>query len=142
LANVVTLHPMPPRSCRVSLEDPNGVEHAVEVLAESLFEAAALGLALLKKDAWIGQDPGPLTRVRVEVREPAVEHSLTVQQLKRWAERTPTSPAERIKKDRLKALLAAGWSLEYRSDDRTAHRCASPYRRERDARLPSLLGST
>ena len=36
------------KSCRVSLEDSNGVEHAVEVLAESLFEAAAMGLALLK----------------------------------------------------------------------------------------------
>jgi hypothetical protein len=35
-----------------------------------------------------------------------VEHSLTVQQLKRWADRTAISPAERIRKDRLKALLA------------------------------------
>jgi len=67
-----------------------------------------MGLALLRKDAWVGRDPGPLTRVRVEVREPAVEHSLTVQQLKRSADRTPTSPAERIKKERLKALLTAG----------------------------------
>jgi hypothetical protein len=94
------------KSCRISLEDSNGVEHAVEVLAESLFDAAALGLALLKKDAWVAGNPGPLTRLRVEVREPPVEHSLTLQQLKRWADRTPTSPAERIKKERLKALLA------------------------------------
>jgi len=96
---------MAPRTCRVSLEDSNGVEHAVEVLAESLFEAAALGLALLKKDSWVAKDPGPLTRLRVEVREPPVEHSLTVQQLRRWADRTPASPAERIKKERLRALI-------------------------------------
>jgi hypothetical protein len=96
---------MAPRTCRVSLEDPNGVEHAVEALADSLYEAATLGLSLLTKNAWIGQKPGPLTRLRVEVREPAVEHSLTVQQLRRWADRTPVSPAERIKKEKLKALL-------------------------------------
>lgn len=57
---------------RVSLEDSNGVEHAVEVLADSLYEAAAWGLSLLSKNAWTDQKPGPLTRLRVEVREPAV----------------------------------------------------------------------
>ena len=97
---------VPPKSCRVSFTDDNGVEHGVEVMAESLFEAAALGLALLKKSGWVSKEPGPLTRLRVEVREPAVEHSLTVQQLKRWADRAAVSPAERIRKDRLKALLA------------------------------------
>jgi hypothetical protein len=97
---------MPARSCRVSLEDANGVEHAVEVLADSLYEAAALGLAMLTKSAWADHKPGPLTRLRVEVREPAVEHSVTIQQLRRWADRTPISPAERIKKERLRALLA------------------------------------
>ena len=56
----------------------------------------------------MSKEPGPLTRLRVEVREPAVEHSLTIQQLKRWADRTPLSPAERIRKERLKALLATG----------------------------------
>ena len=87
------------------MEDSNGVGHAVEVLADSLFEAAAMGRYLLKKDAWVAQNPGPLTRLRIEVREPA-EHSLTVQQLKRWADRTPISPAERIKKERVKSLLS------------------------------------
>jgi hypothetical protein len=96
---------MPSRTCRVCLEDSNGVEHAVEVLADSLYEAAALALVALKTHAWVGPAPGPMTRLRVEVREPAVEHSLTLQQLKRWADRTPLSPAERIKKERLKALL-------------------------------------
>jgi hypothetical protein len=98
---------MPPKSCRVSFVDSDGIEHGVEVMAESLFEAAALGLALLRKAGWVSKEPGPLTRLRVEVRDPAVEHSLTVQQLRRWADRTAISPAERIKKDRLKALLAA-----------------------------------
>jgi hypothetical protein len=40
---------MPPKTCKVSFEDAEGVEHAVEVLADSLFEAAGLGLGLLKR---------------------------------------------------------------------------------------------
>jgi len=96
---------MPPKTCRVSFEDAQGVEHAVEVLADSLFEAAGLGLGLLRKDGWVKQEPGPLTRLLVEVREPAVQHSLTVQQLKRWADSSAVSPAERLRKAKLKELL-------------------------------------
>lgn len=98
---------MPEKTCRVSFEDAEGVEHAVEVLADSLFEAAGLGLTLLTKDGWVGEGPSPLTRIQVEVREPPVQHSLTVQQLRRWADGGATSPAERLKKERLKAMLAA-----------------------------------
>lgn len=96
---------MPPKTCRVSYEDAQGVEHAVEVQAESLFEAAGLGLGLLRKDAWTKHEPSPLTRIFVEVREPATQHSLTLQQLKRWATSTAVSPAERLRKERLKELL-------------------------------------
>jgi hypothetical protein len=96
---------MPPKTCRVSFTDPTGVEHAVEVLADSLFEAAGLGFALLKRDGWVKHDPGPLTRILVQVREPATQHSLTVQQLKRWAGSSAVSPAERLRKERLKELL-------------------------------------
>jgi hypothetical protein len=61
---------MLPNTCRVSFTDAQGVEHAVEVLADSLFEAAGLGLGLLKKDGWVKQEPGPLTRILGEVRNP------------------------------------------------------------------------
>jgi len=69
---------MPPKSCRVLLTDGAGIDHRVEALADSLYEAAALGLALLRKTARVSKEPGPLTRLRVEVREPAAEHSLTI----------------------------------------------------------------
>ncbi len=97
---------MPPKACRVSYEDAQGVEHAVEVLADSLFEGAGLGLSLLKRDGWVKQEPGPLTRILVEVREPATQHSLTVQQLKRWFDSSAVSPAERLRKAKLKELLS------------------------------------
>lgn len=50
------------KSCRVSLTDLDGVKHQVEVEAESLYEAAALGLKALKNGSWvadIGAGPNP-----------------------------------------------------------------------------------
>jgi hypothetical protein len=40
----------------------------------------------------VKQEPRPLTRILVEVREPATQHSLTVQQLRRWADSGAISP--------------------------------------------------
>lgn len=38
---------MPARSCRVSIKDIQGVEHAVTVTASTLYEAIALGMVSL-----------------------------------------------------------------------------------------------
>ena len=40
--------PMPVRSCKVTIEDMNGVSHTVEVTAETLCEAVALGMAAIR----------------------------------------------------------------------------------------------
>ena len=90
--------------CVVSVTKAVGIKHAVEVQAESLFEAAALALAALKKEGWT--DPiGAATRLEVEVRPPAVRQTVSVMQLQRWLASAASSPAERIMKDRLNALL-------------------------------------
>ena len=93
------------QTCSVTFIDPRGVRHTVDVLAESLFEAAALGLAALKKDGWTDQ-VGPATKLEVEVRAPAVKHAVSVLQVERWLQGATTSPNERVRKDRLKTLLA------------------------------------
>ena len=41
----------------------------------------------------------------VEVREPVTKHTLTLMQLERWLHGAVTNPAEKVKKERLKALL-------------------------------------
>jgi hypothetical protein len=41
---------MPLRMCTVGFKATTGISHSVEVEAESLMEAAGLGLARLKKD--------------------------------------------------------------------------------------------
>jgi hypothetical protein len=95
---------MPVRICTVSFKSPSGVSHSVEIEAETLYEAAGLGLARLKKDGWV-EGLGPGTRLEIQVREPTSIHTLSVQQLHRWVESVTTSPAEVLRRARVKQLL-------------------------------------
>src|SRR4029453_18643696 len=50
------LSPMPLRLCSVGFKSATGISHSVDVEAETLYEAAALGLARLKK-RWVDRRP-------------------------------------------------------------------------------------
>ena len=97
---------MPLRVCTVSFKSPTGITHGVDVEAETLYEAAGLGLARLKKDGWI-EGLGPGSRLEIQVREPATVHPLTVQQLNRWIENAPKSPADVLRRARVRKLMGA-----------------------------------
>ena len=101
VANGVT-----PKTCTVSFRGPTGLTHAVEVTAESLYEAAVLGLNVMKKHGWV-EPIGPGTELQVQVKEPPVTHSVSVQQLRRWVDGIAASPDELLRKNKLKALLAS-----------------------------------
>jgi hypothetical protein len=92
------------RLCSVSLTDLSGVRHTVEVSAESLLEAAALGLAALKGDDWT-DGPGRAATLEITVVEPIVKHSVPVARVIRWLDGATTSPNEKVRKEKLKALL-------------------------------------
>jgi hypothetical protein len=89
----------------VTITDVRGVKHTVEVTAESVYEAGVLGLAVLKRDSWLDR-PGRAATLEVTVCEPPVKHSVTVAQIERWLEGATSSPNEKVRKDRLKAMLA------------------------------------
>jgi hypothetical protein len=91
------------RTCVVSFLSPSAVTHSVEVQAESLYEAAALGLSRLRRDGWI-EGLGPATKLEIQVREPATTHVLSVQQLQRWVNGTSSSPVETLRRAKLKHL--------------------------------------
>ncbi len=97
--------PVALRACIVSFAGPTGVRHSVEVTAETLFEAAVMGLHLLRSDGWV-EKIGPGTQVCVEVTAPSTTHYVTVAQLKRWTEGVAVSPDETLKKRRMRELLA------------------------------------
>jgi hypothetical protein len=94
------------KSCEVSFKDTRGVTHAVEVAAETLFEAAATALAIFRRDGWTDA-LGTGTKLAIEVREPVVKHELSVRQIQAWLEGATTSPSERVRKDRLRGMLGS-----------------------------------
>lgn len=94
------------KTCRVSFTDLSGIRHSVEIQADSLYEAAVVGLKALKKAEWIDA-VGPATRLEIEVLEPAAVHILLVAQLMRWLDGGAKNPAEAVTKKRLKELLAS-----------------------------------
>jgi hypothetical protein len=61
---------MPLRLCSVGFKSATGISHSVDVEAETLYEAAALGLARLKKDGWI-EGLGPGSRLKFKSVRPA-----------------------------------------------------------------------
>jgi hypothetical protein len=93
------------RACSVSFVGPSGVRHSVDVTAESLYEAAILGVAALRADRWADQI-APGTQLEVHVRAPATIHWVTIMQLRRWCEGICVSPEETLKKRKLRAMLA------------------------------------
>ena len=93
------------RTCTVSFTGPSGIRHSVEVTAESIYEAAALGVSALRKSGWTDAI-APGTELEIQVREPATSHRLTVGQIRRWCDGVAVSPDETLKKRRLKQLLA------------------------------------
>jgi hypothetical protein len=95
------------RNCSVSFSDQRGIRHAVEVQAESLFEAAVLAIQTFRQDPWL-ERIGPATVLDVEVRQPAARHAVTLQQVERWLAGATPNPSEASKKAKLKMLLVQG----------------------------------
>jgi hypothetical protein len=44
---------MPVRSCRVTIQDMDGVSHTVEVTAATLYESVAQVLAAIRGNEWV-----------------------------------------------------------------------------------------
>jgi hypothetical protein len=95
---------MPPRPCTVSFKDARGIRHSAEVEAESLYEAAVLGVRRLNDDPWT-EKIGPSTVLDIEVREPSTKHALSFQQVERWLAGATANPGESMRKAKLKMLL-------------------------------------
>jgi hypothetical protein len=96
---------VPVRACTVSFVGPTGIRHCVEVTAESLYEAAILGVSLLRQEGWAEQIAQG-TQLEIQVRQPATTHCVTVAQLRQWCDGIAVSPDETLRKRKLKELLA------------------------------------
>jgi hypothetical protein len=94
--------------CRVSFTDSDGVLHAVDVDAESLYEAVAIAVASLREDDVSPSNPSPLTEFTVAVYRNPVEHKIRLAQVLKWSEpSTREGPAGITKRQRVRQLLGA-----------------------------------
>lgn len=93
------------RACVVSLTGTDGIKRTVEVEASSVYDAAVLAFQTLKQDSWSGII-GSGTRLHIEVKAPTVAHEVSIHQLRRWAESSAITPEDKVRKNRLKELLA------------------------------------
>jgi hypothetical protein len=96
---------MPVRSCRVSIKDMDGVKHTVEVTAETLYEAVALGLVAVRGNDWVMGIAQGMNVVEVSVVDVPIKHSVKLQDFNAWLERTAGAPREISKRQRIKSIL-------------------------------------
>ena len=96
------------RKRRVSYCDLNGVEHTVEVTADSLYEAVAQELRVFRENDWINEVGRGQTTISVAVAYPEVQHKVRIQDFERWLESQGRTPAEMSLKGRLQELLDSG----------------------------------
>jgi hypothetical protein len=92
--------------CCVTFSDSAGIEHTVEVAAESLYEAA-LALVEFRKSGLVECTVGPATESRV-LSYPAAprQYSLTVGRFENWARfGICLGPKQKVHRDRIAALL-------------------------------------
>jgi hypothetical protein len=91
--------------CRVSFTDSQGVVHAVEVPAGTLYEAGGLALAEFRRCGFAEAIPGPATRLTVAVEAPATTHELPIPKLMAWLDSSAKSPSDHVLKQRLRELV-------------------------------------
>lgn len=94
------------RKCKVSYCDPTGVEHTVEVTADSLYEAVAQGLRVFRENDWINEVGRGQATISVAVAHPEVQHKVRIQDFERWLESQRRTPADMSLKARLRELLS------------------------------------
>src|SRR4051812_28925219 len=86
------------RTCVVSVCDLQNVTHSTEVQAETLFEAAATAVAAFRREAWAADALSAAAVLRIEVRAPAVVHTVPLSALERWRRSLSASPKEKLAK--------------------------------------------
>lgn len=79
------------RSCCVTIRDMEDVSHTVEVTAESLYEAVALGLKAVRGKDWVEGLRGQF-KVDVSGSEIPVPHTVETKEFNAWIAREGGGP--------------------------------------------------
>ena len=93
-----------PKKCLVSFRDTAGVEHVAEVVAESLYEAAALALKQFRRSDWSREASFETGMLRVEVCESNF-YNLLVADLEQSLKKSGGSPREMTMRNSIRSKL-------------------------------------
>src|SRR5215831_15365939 len=95
------------RSCKVTWLDAEGIEHTVQVTAQTLYEAVAQALRVFREHDWCDRDlRGSAASVVVKIAQPEIEHRVRIRDFASWLESVGKSPAEMILKTRLREIVS------------------------------------
>jgi hypothetical protein len=83
----------------------DGVSHAVEVTAATLYEAVAQGLAAIRGNEWVAGIAQGFNVVRVSVANIRVEHEVKLVDFTKWLERAGGSPREVSHRHNIRSIL-------------------------------------
>jgi hypothetical protein len=87
--------------------DAGGIEHTVQVTAQTLYEAVAQALRVLREHDWCDQDlSGSAASVLVKITPAEVEHRVRIRDFASRLESVGKSPAEMILKKRLREIVS------------------------------------
>ena len=93
--------------CKVSFTDTAGIDHALDVFAEPLYEAAALGIVEFRRNGLAAATIGLTTALRVLSHPMAPrQYSLTLSRLESWARYAICKgPRQKVHRERVAQLL-------------------------------------
>jgi hypothetical protein len=87
------------------MADLDGVIHTVEVTAETLYEAVALGLAAVRDCPWAAEIGQGLHTVTVRVTDVSAEHTVMFADFNKWLEDSGGYPRDMTRRDRVRKIL-------------------------------------
>ena len=91
------------RKCIVSFRDDDGVQHQVEIAAESLYEPGALALQQFRRSEW-SRGASFASTLRVEVCE-STFYNVKVTELEAWLKRSGGAPLDVAMRQRIRRRL-------------------------------------
>ena len=83
-----------------------GVEHTIHVTAQTLYEAVAQALYVLRENEWADPlESGGMSTLAVRISQPQVEHRVRIKDFRNWLESAGRTPAEMALKTRLREMI-------------------------------------
>ena len=92
----------------MTIQDLDGVSHTVEVMAATLYEAVARGVAALRGNEWVAGIAQGACVVRVSVADVRVEHEVRFSDFQKWLDRPPRSPRDVSARQEIRNILGMG----------------------------------